>query len=135
MKKVNIFRLRLMYWYNIFVTGGFAVVILLFTLSPFLRNIFHWQGTDPIVASLVIPLFFIISFYCVKFLSKPEEGILLLKMQVFYKPIATLFIIYYTLTNTIHLLWGILIIAGLLLYIIGNIWAIPWKDKNSVKDS
>jgi hypothetical protein len=130
MDKENIFKLKIMYWYNVFITGGFALVILILALFPSLRILLAWQGSDPIVVSLVVPLFFVMAFFCIKFISKPEEGILLLKMQVFYKPIAILLILYYMLTNKIHLLWGIIIITGLLLYIIGNIWAVPWKDKN-----
>ena len=135
MNKENVCKLKLMYWYNVFITGGFALVILIFAFLPSLRNILAWQGTDPIIVSLIVPLFFIMAIYCIKFLSKPEEGILLLKIQAFYKPLAIVFIFYYMLTNKIHLFWGILIIAGLLLYIIGNIWSIPWKDKNIIKYS
>lgn len=125
------FRLKLMYWYNILVTGGFTCIILLVTFFPGLRNLFAWQGTDPIIGSLVIPLFFVMAFFCIIFLSKPEQGILLLKIQVFYKPIAAILIGYYTLMKKIHPFWAIIIIIGLLGYIIGNTWAIPWKRQNT----
>jgi hypothetical protein len=128
MNTKNIFRLRLMYWYNIIVTGGFACIICSITFFPSLRNVLAWQGTDPIIASFVIPLFVIMSLFCIQFLKKPEEGILLLKIQVCYKPVAIVFILYFLCHQKIHPFWGILIITGLLLYIVGNMWAIPWKD-------
>jgi hypothetical protein len=131
-KRVN--RLKIMYWYNIVVTSGFSLVILLCALFPSLRTSFAWEGTDPVVVSLVVPLFFVIAFFCIRFLSHPAEGILLLRMQVFYKPLAILFLLYFMVTNKIHLFWGILIIAGLLVYIVGNAWAIPWKSKNKKKE-
>jgi hypothetical protein len=47
--------LRLMYWYSIFVTGGFSLVILATTLFPEISRAIFWNGFDPIVASLVVP--------------------------------------------------------------------------------
>ena len=88
MSKDKICKLKFMYWFNIFITGGFALIILIFAFSPSLRNLLAWQGTDPIIVSLIVPLFFIIAIYCIRFLSKPKEGILLLKIQVFYKPLS-----------------------------------------------
>jgi hypothetical protein len=128
MDKNNI-RLKLMYWYNIIVTGGFACIIVSVTFFPSLRNLFAWKGTDPVTVSLLIPLFFVIAIFSIRFLSKPGEGIILLKMQIFYKPVTILLILYYTLTNKIHLFWGILITAGLVVYIVGNFWAVPWNKK------
>ncbi|MBN1695868.1 MAG: hypothetical protein JW881_00020 [Spirochaetales bacterium] len=121
------FRLRLMYRYNIVVTGGFAVWIALMTFIPALRNCVLWNGFEPVTASLVVPLFIVMAAFSVRFLSRPREGILLLKIQVFYKPLAVGLVIYFTLQGMIHPLWSLIVTAGLLVYIIGNIWAIPWK--------
>jgi len=79
---------------------------------------------------LVIPLFAVMAVFSALFLSKPASGILLLKIQIFYKPFAIALIIYFTIMQEIHILWAIIIIAGLLIYIIGNIWALYEVDNN-----
>ncbi len=123
------FKLRLMYWYNIFVTGGFALVIAVLFFYSDLRNLLEWKGADPIVVSLVVPLFIVMAVFSALSLKNPDSGILLLKMQIFYKPFTIALIIYFTLIQKIHIIWAIIIIAGLLIYIIGNIWAIYGKNK------
>ncbi len=124
------FKLKLMYWYNILVTGGFALLIAVMFFIPNLRDLLAWKGADPIVVSLVVPLFIVMAVFSALSLSNPASGILLLKIQIFYKPFAITFIIYFTIVQKIHILWAIIIITGLLLYIIGNIWAIYEKNQN-----
>lgn len=124
MKERN-FRLRVMYWYNIVITGGFAVVIALMYFLPNLRAVFVWPGGgNPIVVSLVVPLFLVMAVFSALSLKKPESGTLLLKMQIAYKPVAILFLVGFTTGGLIHPLWAAIIIAGLLVYIAGNIWAL-----------
>ena len=118
------FKLKCMYWYNIIVTGGFAFIITLMFFSPKLRNLLEWNGSDSIIVSLITPLYIVIAIFSALFLKNPASGIVLLKIQIFYKPFAILFLIYFTLMDKIHLAWTIIIITGLLLYIIGNIWAV-----------
>jgi len=124
------FKLKLMYWYNILVTGGFALLIAVMFFIQNLRDLLVWRGADPIVVSLVVPLFIVMAVFSALSLANPTSGILLLKIQIFYKPFAIAFIIYFAIVQKIHILWAIIIIAGLLLYIIGNIWAIYGKNKN-----
>ncbi|MFW6362294.1 MAG: hypothetical protein ACOC0D_00485 [Spirochaeta sp.] len=117
-------RLRIMYWYNIAVTGGFALVLAVMQFSPAVRNYFQWPGSDPVLTSLVVPLFVIMAITSAWSLSHPLDGILLLRMQIYYKPFAIALLLYFTATGSIHILWAALLTAGLLLYIIGNIWAL-----------
>ncbi|MBN2436922.1 MAG: hypothetical protein JXK07_16805 [Spirochaetes bacterium] len=119
------YRLRLMYWYNIVVTGGFSIVIALMYFAPEIGFLVFWPGGgNPIVVSLVVPLFLFMAFFSALSLSKPESGILLLKMQVAYKPVAILFLVYFTINGLVNPIWCLIIILGLLIYIIGNIWAL-----------
>lgn len=124
--------LKIMYWYNIIVSGGFGIVIFVMACSPRLREQLAWNGFDPIITSLAVPLFLIISVFSIRFLRNVREGIILLKMQIVYKPVAVGLIVFYMISGKIHLAWGLIIIAGLLFYIIGNILALP--DKNSTAE-
>jgi hypothetical protein len=121
--------LRLMYWYNIIVTGGFALVILAASLFRELRDAVFWNGFDPLVASLTVPLFIVIAVFCALSLKEPEKGTLILKMQVAYKPFAILLVLYFAVRNAIGLPWAIIAIAGLLVYLAGNIAALTRKHE------
>lgn len=123
------FKLKCMYWYNIFITGNFALVIAFFFFYPEIRNLLAWNGADPITVSLIVPLFIVMAIFSALSLKNPASGILLLKIQIFYKPFAILFLVYFTLTNKIHIMWSVIIIIGLLIYIIGNIWAVYEKKQ------
>jgi|GEM_PF-6449641 len=118
------FRLKCMYIYNIIITSGFTIIIILFFFFPKLRILFAWEGSDPIIFSLIVPFYIIIVIFSVIFMLNPKSGVFLLKMQIYYKPFTIAFIIYFVLTNKIHILWAIIIIIGLLGYIFGNIWAV-----------
>ncbi len=118
-------RLTLMYWYNIVVTGGFALLIAIMFLFPGLRTLLAWPETvNPIVFSMVVPLFLVMAVFSGAALTNPESGTLLLKMQIAYKPFAIILLAIFTAKGFIHPLWGAIIIVGLLVYIIGNIWAL-----------
>lgn len=123
-------RLKLMYWYNIFITGGFSLVIAVLYFFPGLRNLLEWRGADPIVVSLIVPLFAVLAVFCALSLSNPDSGIILLKVQIFYKPFSILFFIYLTAIQKIHIVWALVIILGLLIYIAGNIWAVYGNNKD-----
>ncbi|MBN2509338.1 MAG: hypothetical protein JXB03_03640 [Spirochaetales bacterium] len=118
-------RLVVMYWYNMVVTGGFALLIAAMYLFPDLAAVLQWpREVNPIVISMVVPLFAVMAVFAGMALSRPESAELLLKMQIAYKPFAIVFLLIFTVNGYIHPLWSAVIIAGLLLYIVGNIWAL-----------
>ncbi len=119
------FRLRVMYWYNIFVTGGFAVLIAVMKFFPDLRTSFSWpEGGNPVVISLVVPLYVIMAVFAARALSDTESGTMLLKIQIAYKPFAILMLIGFAVKGAVHPIWTAIIVTGLLVYIAGNVWAL-----------
>jgi hypothetical protein len=121
--------LRVMYWYNIVVSGGFALIILAAALFPELGRAILWNGFDPLVSSLVAPLFIVIAVFCGLSLKNPEKGKTILWMQVFYKPPAIALIAYFTAAGKINPVWALIVIAGLVVYIAGNLTALVWKHE------
>ena len=118
-------RLTLMYWYNIVVTGGFALLIAIMFLFPGLRTLLAWPETvNPIVFSMVVPLFLVMAVFSGLALTDPESGTLLLKMQIAYKPFAILLLLIFSANGFIHPLWCAIIVTGLLIYIVGNLLAL-----------
>ena len=118
-------RLTLMYWYNIVVTGGFALLIAIMVLFPGLRARLAWPETvNPIVFSMVVPLFLVMAAFSVRALTYPERGTLLLQMQIAYKPFAIVLLLIFSAKGLIHPLWCTIIVIGLLIYIVGNLWAL-----------
>lgn len=124
--------LKIMYLYNVIVTGGFGVLIAVMFFIPSLRNYFDWRGADPIVVSLVVPLFIVMAVFSAFALSKPNQSVLLLKMQIFYKPFAILLIIYLTIIKQINIIWSAIIISGLIIYIVGNVMAVYVAKENKI---
>jgi hypothetical protein len=120
--------LRLMYWYNIVVTGGFALIIFVATLFPDFGRSILWKGFDPIVAGLCVPHFIVIAVFCARSLAEPEKGKTILLIQVWYKPFSIALVAYFTATGAVNPFWGWITIAGLVVYIAGNITAFAWKD-------
>jgi hypothetical protein len=121
--------LRVMYWYNIVVAGGFSLIILAATLFPDINAAIFWNGFDPLAASLIVPLFAVIAVFSGLSLKNPEKGKIILWMQVFYKPVAIALIAYFAARNLINPAWAVVTIAGLVIYIAGNLTALLWGGK------
>jgi hypothetical protein len=115
-----------MYLYNIVVAGGFSLIILAAALFPEINSAIFWNGFDPLTASLIVPLFAIIAVFSGLSLKDPEKGKIILWMQVFYKPAAIALIAYFVSRNLINPVWAAVTIAGLVVYIAGNLTALLW---------
>jgi hypothetical protein len=121
------FLLRVMYVYNIAVAGGLSLIILAATLFPEINAAIFWNGFDPLTASLIVPLFAVIAVFSGLSLKDPEKGKIILWMQVFYKPVAIALIAYFAARNQVNPAWAAVTIAGLVIYIAGNLTALLWN--------
>lgn len=121
--------LRIMYWYNIVVTGCFSLVIGAATLFPEIGRSIFWNGFDPITASLAVPLFIVIAVFCALSLKDPERGKIILQMQVCYKPASIALVVYFAARHFINPVWAAVVIVGLIGYIAGNVAALRRKHE------
>lgn len=125
---------KMMYIYNIIVNSAFSLLLAATLMIPQLRETINWPGFDPLTASLVIPLFVVLAAFCADALEHPERGILILRIQLLYKPFAIGFILFFTISGDIHLFWGILICIGLAGYIAGNALALKQRSGDIVQE-
>lgn len=123
---------RFMYWYNAVVAGGFGLIILLLYLVPGAMEAAVWRGFDPLLAAFVVPIFVVLANLTARAArNNPEEGRVILRMQIAYKPFTVLMILLFAIQGRIHPFWATLVIAALVIYLVGNTLALRRLDRET----
>ncbi len=124
--------IRFMYWYNAVVAGGFGIIILLLYLIPGVMQDVVWRGFDPMLAAFVVPIFVVLANMTARAAkNNPEEGRVILRMQIAYKPFTILLILFFAFQGRIHPFWAVLVIAALVIYLVGNTIALRRLDRET----
>ena len=113
-----------MHIYNVVVIIGFSAFVSLHYLWPGFADITGLNLGDPLLFSLGIPLLLVLAGNSVRALGSPDLGYQQMQIQIVYKPFAIILFVVFTAFGELSIWYTLLIIAGLLIYIGGNLRAL-----------
>jgi len=128
--------LKVMYWYTIIGAGGFGLAMVLFPET--VRSLFRWPAQDPIVYGVTGSVWMAFGVLSIFGLRSPLKFLPILMMQLCYKSIWFIGVVFPLLVSGKFPLYAILHVIVMGSYIIGDLIAIPFPyvfSKMDTKDS
>ena len=128
--------LKFMYWYTIIGAGGFGLGMIL--LPETIRTLFRWPAQDPIVYGVTASVWAAFGVLSIFGLRSPLKFVPILVMQLCYKSIWFIGVVFPLLVAGKFPLYAILHVVVMGSYIIGDLIAIPFPyvfSKTDTKDS
>lgn len=113
-----------MYWYTIIGAGGFGLAMVLFPEA--VRSLFRWPAQDPIVYGVTGSVWMAFGVLALFGLRSPLKFVPILLMQLCYKSIWFLGVVFPLLVLGKFPLYAILHVIVMGSYIIGDLIAIPF---------
>lgn len=118
-------RLKFMYWVTIVVVGIMGISYLFF--ESLVMGSLKWTYRDPIMVNIYGAIMVAMSILSILGLRKPMRYIPVLMIQLIYKILASIAIIPRLITSSDAPKSGWVFIVFYLFFIVGDLWAIPWK--------
>lgn len=125
--------LKIMYWYTIFGAGGFGLGIIV--MPNIMRSIFGWPTQDPIVYGVAGSIWMAFGLLAVLGLRSPLKFVPILLMQLCYKSIWFIGVVFPLLATGKFPFYGILHAVVMASFIIGDLIAIPFSYVFSKMDT
>ena len=125
--------LKVMYWYTIVGAGGFGLAMVLFPET--VRSLFGWPTQDPIVYGVTCSVWLAFGVMSIFGLRSPLKFIPILMIQLCYKSIWFIGVVFPLLISGNFPLYGILHVFVMGSYIIGDLFAIPFAYVFSKMDA
>ena len=125
--------LKVMYWYTIAGAGGFGLAMVLFPET--VRSLFGWPTQDPIVYGVTGSVWLAFGVMSIFGLRSPLKFIPILMIQLCYKSIWFIGVVFPLLISGNFPLYGILHVFVMGSYIIGDLFAIPFAYVFSKMDA
>ena len=116
--------LKGMYWYTIIGAGGFGLGMVLFPET--IRTLFRWPAQDPIVYGVTGSVWMAFGVLSILGLWSPLKFVPILLMQLCYKSIWFIGVVFPLLVSGNFPLYAILHVVVMGSYIIGDLIAIPF---------
>jgi hypothetical protein len=116
--------LKIMYWYTIIGAGGFGLAMVLFPET--VRSLFRWPTQDPIVYGVTGSVWVAFGVLSIFGLRSPLKFVPILLMQLCYKSIWFIGVVFPLLVSGTFPLYAILHVVIMASYIIGDLIAIPF---------
>jgi hypothetical protein len=117
--------LKMMYWYTITGAGGFGLAMVLFPET--VRSLLKWPTQDPIVYGITGSVWMAFGVLSIFGLRSPLKFVPILLMQLCYKSIWFIGVVFPLLVSETFPLYAILHVAIMASYIIGDLIAIPFS--------
>ena len=125
--------LKVMYWYTIVGADGFGLAMVLFPET--VRSLFGWPTQDPIVYGVTGSVWLAFGVMSIFGLRSPLKFIPILMIQLCYKSIWFIGVVFPLLISGNFPLYGILHVFVMGSYIIGDLFAIPFAYVFSKMDA
>ena len=125
--------LKIMYWYTIIGAGGFGLGIIV--IPNVMRSIFGWPTQDPIVYGVAGSIWMAFGLLAILGLRSPLKFVPILLMQLCYKSIWFIGVVFPLLATGNFPLYGILHVVVMASFIIGDLIAIPFSYVFSKMDT
>ena len=116
--------LKIMYWYTIIGAGGFGLAMVLFPET--VRSLFRWPPQDPIVYGVTGSVWMAFGVLSIFGLRSPLKFVPILVMQLCYKSIWFIGVVFPLLISGTFPLYAILHVVIMGSYIVGDLIAIPF---------
>ena len=116
--------LKFMYWYTIIGAGGFGLAMVLFPET--VRSLFRWPPQDPIVYGVTGSFWMAFGVLSIFGLRSPLKFVPILVMQLCYKSIWFIGVVFPMLVSGTFPLYAILHVVIMGSYIVGDLIAIPF---------
>ena len=116
--------LKFMYWYTIIGAGGFGLAMVLFPET--VRSLFRWPPQDPIVYGVTGSVWMAFGVISIFGLRSPLKFVPILMMQLCYKSIWFIGVVFPLLVSGTFPLYAILHVVIMGSYIVGDLIAIPF---------
>jgi hypothetical protein len=116
--------LKIMYWYTIIGAGGFGLAMVVFPET--VRSLFRWPPQDPIVYGVTGSVWMAFGVLSIFGLRSPLKFVPILLMQLCYKSIWFIGVVFPLLVSGKFPLYAILHVVIMGSYIIGDLIAIPF---------
>ena len=125
--------LKFMYWYTIIGAGSFGLAMIL--LPETIRTLFRWPAQDPIVYGVTASVWMAFGILSIFGLRSPLKFLPILVMQLCYKSIWFIGVVFPLLVSGKFPLYAILHVGVMGSYIIGDLIAIPFPYVFSKTDA
>ena len=116
--------LKIMYWYTIIGAGGFGLAMILFPET--IRSLFRWPPQDPIMYGVTGSVWMAFGALSIFGLRSPLKFAPILMMQLCYKSIWFIGVVFPMLISGTFPLYAILHVVIMGSYIVGDLIAIPF---------
>ena len=116
--------LKFMYWYTIFGAGVFGLFIVI--VPETVRTLFGWPPQDPIVYGVTGSVWLAFGLLSILGLKSPLKFVPVLLMQLCYKLIWFIGVVFPLLVSATFPAYAILHVIVMASYIIGDLIAIPF---------
>lgn len=116
--------LKFMYWYTIVGAGGFGLAIIV--IPETVRSLFGWPPQDPIVYGVTGSVWLAFGLLSILGLQSPLKFVPVLLMQLSYKLIWFIGVVFPLLVYAKFPAYAILHVIVMASYIIGDLIAIPF---------
>lgn len=116
--------LKFMYWYTIFGAGVFGLFIVI--VPETVRTLFGWPPQDPIVYGVSGSVWLAFGLLSILGLKSPLKFVPVLLMQLCYKLIWFIGVVFPLLVSATFPAYAILHVIVMASYIIGDLIAIPF---------
>jgi hypothetical protein len=116
--------LKFMYWYTIVGAGGFGLAIVV--VPEAIRSLFGWPPQDPIVYGVTGSVWLAFGLLSILGLKSPLKFVPVLLMQLCYKSVWFIGVVFPLLVSAQFPAYGILHVIVMASYIIGDLIAIPF---------
>ena len=117
--------LKLMYWYTIIGAGGFGAVMII--LPETVRSFFGWPAQDPIVYGVTASVWTAFGILSIFGLISPLKFLPVLLMQLCYKSVWFIGVIFPLLIAGDFPAYAILHVIIMASFIVGDLIAIPFS--------
>ena len=125
--------LKIMYWYTIIGAGGFGLGIVV--MPNLMRSIFGLPIQDPIVYGVAGSVWMAFGLLAILGLRSPLKYVPILLMQLCYKSIWFIGVVFPLLATGKFPMHGILFVVVMASFIIGDLIAIPFSYVFSKMDT
>lgn len=128
--------LKIMYGYTILGAGGFGLGIIV--MPDVIRSVFGWPAQDPIVYGVAGSVWLAFGLLSILGLRSPLKFVPVLLMQLCYKSVWFIGVIFPLLAAGKFPAYAILLVVVMASYIVGDLIAIPFAyvfAKTDLKES
>jgi hypothetical protein len=125
--------LKIMYWYTIIGAGGFGLGIIV--MPNVVRSIFGWPIQDPVIYGVAGSVWMAFGLLAILGLRSPLKFVPILLMQLCYKSVWFIGVVFPLLATGKFPLHGILVVVVMASFIIGDLIAIPFSYVFSKMDT